>query len=530
MKKTLSLLLVFLLIFTSCGQKKPQHSSQRMIQIGMNSKPLSLDPRFGGDHASSQIVRMLFEGLMRYDQKGEIVPAIAKSYDLSEDAKTYTFHLRKSRWNNGIPLTAYDFEYSWKKAVDPKSSSQYAYNFYVLENAKQVAHGEKDVSELGVQALDDHTLQVRLRYPVPYFLELIASTLFMPVCKEVAEANPSWVHQQGTEFVCNGPYNLAKWNTTSGIQVKKNPRYWAISQVNNPGIDIHIIENDQTNLLLFEQEKIDWLGKPFSIIPLDAVSFLKEDPRYHLQPELGVVWYFFNTKRPFINNAKIRKAIAYAINRDKITNHLLQNKEMPATRLLPSSITKDAKPFFTDGNETLAKQLFAEGLEELGLTPGEVPTIKIHYTGVEINTKIAQVIQNQLKNTLNLPVELVQAEWKVHYENMTRGEYDIGSLSWFSPIHDPYYLLSTFKKANSSINLCKWEHPKYIELLRAAQLTADRQIRTQYLDEAEKILLEEMPVIPLYFSNLYYMKNPKLKNPIVLDVSEIDLSRAYIEE
>lgn len=536
MKFLQSLILTFLLL-AAVGCQKSQHppgdkdlaAKQRTLRISLQSEVRSLDPNIGIDYPSVFVVRMLFEGLMSTGLDGKVIPGIAESYEISDDLKFFTFHLRPSYWSNGDPLTAYDFEYTWKKVIDPKTKTLGVHNFYPIKNARRAALGEIPLDAVCIKAIDNHTLQVELEHPTPYFIEVVATPSFLPIHARTDRENSKWSNLEGDQFVCNGPFYLEKHRFDNEIIVRKNPCYWDADHVKLPGISIAIIKEPTTQLNLFEKNELDWLGQPLSKIPLDAIETLKGENKVHFINTLGIYWYFLNTESFPFQNKKMRQAFALAIDRDMITKHILQCDESPAMGILPLYLATQEAPFFEDNNQSLAIQLFNSSLEELGITKESLPEITINYSAAPIHMRIAEAFQEQWNKVFGLNVKLEHQEWKVHYEKLQKGNFQIGGMTWQSWLRDPSYIMQTFRDRFDGINMSRWENKRYQELLAATEQEVDQKKRFQMFNQAEALLMDEMPIIPVYFMTLAYAKNEKLKDVYISDTNEIDFRWAYFE-
>ena len=527
-----------LLLLTSGCQSKSAHSRKlnkqfldsKTLRISFNSDVSSLDPRIGVDYPSAHVTMMLFEGLMIAGLDGGIKPGIAKSYDLSSDHKTYTFYLRPTYWSNGDPVTAFDFEYAWKRVIDPYQNGLGKQNFYVIKNARQIVKGELPLSEVGIKALDESTLRIELEYPVPYFLELVATSSYLPVNASWDQALPNWSNKQNEDFVCNGPYRLVKHALESEIIVEKNPTYWNASEVRMEKIHISIINDLTTQLNLFEKKQLDWLGNPFSRIAFDASESLKKNNLLEFAETLGLYWLEINTESFPFNNKKLRQAFAYAIDRRKLTSYLLQSNESPATGVLPPGIATQSIPFFKDGDKETALRLFNEALSEMGITRKDLPIITLCHSQMFDISSVMQEIQEQLNSTFSIHIQLEQQDFKTLLAKLQKGNYQIAALGWKSWIRDPIYILQTFRDKSDALNGTKWENPRYQQLLAAAEREIDPEKRQHYFNQAEQILIEEMPVIPLYYTTNSFCKNKRLKNVHMTNLDQVDFRWAYFEE
>lgn len=522
--------LIFFALLPILGCKKRESSDTlRYLNISFKNETRSLDPRFGIDFPSVFAIKMLFEGLMYLDLDGKIKPSVAKSYTLSKDQKVYTFYLRQTSWTNGDPVTAFDFEYSWKSVVDPKTRTIGSYNFYPIKNVRAIVTGKMPIESMGVHALDNWTLRVELEHPTPYFLEMLASGTFMPVNSRIDRERPNWAHDGLAPFVCNGPFILEKNQIGNEIVVKKNPTYWRAEEVKLPGIRIAIVREPMTHLQLFEKGELDWAGKPVARMPLEAIDDLKKKGLVSFAPCLGVYWLFVNTQTIPFNNKKIRQAFAYAINREALTQHVLREEEMPATGLLPYTLSQQPNPYFEDDQGAKARALFDEALSEMGLTREDLPEITVNVSNEPIHIKTAEAIQQQWAKTLGVQVHIEHQDWKSHYGKLQSGDFQIGGMGWTSWLRDPIYILQTFRYKEDGVNMSRWEDPRYQQLLSASEEQIDPIKRKECFHLAEALLMEEMPVIPLYFTTISYMKNEQLEDVYVSELNEIDFRWAHFK-
>lgn len=466
---------------------------------------------------------------MHIDLNGEVKPAIAQTYTISSDRRTYTFYLQPTFWSNGDPVTAYDFEYSWKSIVDPKTKTIGSHNFYPIKNVRAITVGKMPIENMGIQALDDRTLRVELEHPTPYFLEMLASGSFLPVNARIDRERPNWANEAGKSFVCNGPFVLEKNQIGHEIIVKKNPAYWQASQVNLPGIRIAIVHDPMTNLQLYEKGELDWVGKPISRMPLEAIDDLKSEGKVSFSNNLGIYWLFLNTQALPFNNKKVRQAFAYAINRQALTQHVLREEEKPAMSVLPYTLAQQKEPYFADNQGTKARELLIEALQEMGLTIEDLPEITINVSNETTHITIAEALQQQWLETLGVFVQIEHQDWKAHYGKLQNGDFQIGGMGWHSWLRDPIYILQTFRYREDGVNMSRWENAKYQALLKASEQELKISKRKEYFHQAEALLMDEMPVIPLYFTTISYMKNPKLHDVFVSELNEVDFRWTHLE-
>ena len=503
--------------------------SQKFLHVSFQSDVRSLHPRIGMDYPSAFAVKMLFEGLTVISQDGKAHPAIAKSYEISEDQKTYVFHLRDCKWTNGEEITAYDFEYAWKKSIDPSGETLGVHNFYPIENVRKIVQKKKPLDSAGIQALDEKTIKICLEYPTPYFLEMLATPSFFPVNARVEKENPSWANQERDAFVCNGPFQLKKHRMEDTIIVEKNPDYWDAESVKLPGIQIVIIKDATTQLSMFEKNQLEWLGKPLSKIPLEAMSHLRKQGKVEFFETLGLYWFFVNVESFPFQNKKIRQAFSLAINRKDITENLLQGEESPALGILPHTLATQETPFIQDNNKMRALELFHEGLEELGLEKEELPEIVVNFASVSVHQKVAEALQQQWNSVFGLNIRLEQQDWKSHYGKLQQGNFQLGGMAWQSWLRDPIYIMQTFRYKLDGVNMSRWENKDYKALLSATEEEINPIVRRELFNQAEAILMDETPVIPIYFTTIAYSKNEHLKNVYISELYEVDFRWSYFE-
>ncbi|WP_194847968.1 peptide ABC transporter substrate-binding protein [Candidatus Neptunochlamydia vexilliferae] len=511
----------------SC-QKKQRQKEERFAHISILAPVRSLEPRFSHEKSMKNIVNMLYEGLMRLDSNGNVVPALAESVAVSEDRMTYTFTLRNSSWSNGDPVTAYDFEYAWKKSVDPKYAQTGASTFYAIKNVAACLKNEASIDEVGVKSIDDKTLEVELEHPAPYFLYLCTCPTYSPVHKKIDCDHPGWGSTLNPYFISNGPFKLKKWKKGVEISLERNPLYFDAVNVRLSGISVQIIEDPNTQIFLFEKGELDWIGHPFNPLPIDVIGDFQEDGALDCVEAYGVSWYFLNTEQPPFNNKNFRKAVAYAINRKEIIDHVLKLGETPAMGILNGELAVQEKPHFEDGNIMLARKYLKEALKEMETE--ELPSIVLSQRANPLTSRVSQVIQDQLRVALGLKVEIDQVDWPVHLDRVSKGNYEMGEMGWYSLLKDPIYMLDTFRGRHLASNMSRWEHPHYQELLKKSDAEIDPKKRKEYLRQAETLLMEEMPIIPLCFNSQYYLKNKNLKGVYVSPLKEIDFRYASFSE
>ncbi|MCH9626475.1 MAG: Oligopeptide-binding protein OppA [Chlamydiales bacterium] len=526
-------LLVILSTLAACAGSGKEDNEQK-LRLNIYTEPPSLDPRKFTDSTSANVLLMLFEGLTRVGEDHQPHPALAKEILVSENQRTYTFKLRESYWSNGERVTAEDFAYAWRTILDPKFPSLFAYKMYVIENAAEIKEGTLPIDELGVKVLDPLTLEVTLCYPTPYFLELAAFPTFYPVNRRAAEKNSEWAADAGPLFVSNGPFQLKKWVHESEIVVEKNPFYWDADSVQLDLLHLSMIDDTTTEFYMYEMGELDWAGSPTSNLSPEFVPALKQEGKIEILPATAVYYYKLNTDDPALANLNIRRALGLCINRQAIVEHITQAGQVPALALIPSMPGWKASELYKDGDCESAKKLFTEGLSELGWEKQQFPVLKLSYNSNREHQKIAQAIQQQWKEALEIKVELETFDWKVFLSKMSHQDYQIGRMGWLGDFHDAVSFLEPFKFRDhphfGGNNETGWEHLDYISTLDEAQKERDSVKRVALLREAEKILINEMPVIPIFYINLAYLRKPYVHHVYISPLGVADFKKALIKQ
>jgi oligopeptide transport system substrate-binding protein len=292
-------------------------------------------------------------------------------------------------------------------------------------------------------------------------------------------------------------------------------------------IELSMVDDVNTELSMFDNDDLDWAGAPTSTIPTDAMPALKESGQLHIYPIAGTYFYRFNTEQPPFNNVKIRKAFTYAINRQEIVDNVTQANQQPAMGFVPPSMAVAANPYFKDNDVETAKKLLAEGMKELGIS--ELPPITLSYNTSEGHKKIAEAIQDQWKKAFGIDVKLENKEWKVYLEDVNQGKYQIGRAGWNGDFNDPINFLEMYKEKDGGNNDTGWENAKYKELLNRSALETDPEKRKQILAQAEQILMDEMPVAPIYFYTNAYVKKENVKGVVLDALGFVDWKWASVE-
>ncbi len=486
-----------------------------------------MDPRKGVDMASQGVVRMLFSGLVYLDQNLAPQLDLATSYEVSKDFQTYTFHIRDCLWSDGSSIKAHDFEETWKAALTPAYSSANTNLFYFIKNAKEAVLGTVSIDQVGITSPDDKTLVIQLEKPHRNFLNILINTIFLPVHKSMRYSPLDYNH-----FVCSGPFRLKKYHFQNQIVLEKNPLYWNADQTRLDEIDYFIVKDQGTALLMFEKGEIDWLGEPLSKISPDAIPALKEKNALHWIEGAGTHWLFFNTNKFPLNNAHIRKALAYAIDRHKIMQDVLHfDNPSPSLGLIPKILKKEKwHPWFQDNDITKAKEHFAKGLEQLGITKDQFPVITLNYVSNNLWSKVIQAIQQMWLENLGIKAIAEGTDSPIFIRKFYNNEHEIARYGWLMQYDDPANLLDIFKLKNTQPNYTGWENTDYIRHAEACYNAATEEEKWKHLEAAEEIFIDEMPSIPLTDARAAYLEQPYVKNVHLNYLFQLDFRFAYLED
>jgi oligopeptide transport system substrate-binding protein len=461
------------------------------------AEPESVDPAIVTGQPEGRLVLALFEGLVAHNPKAEPVPGVAERWEISPDGRKYTFYLRpNAKWSNGDPVTAADFYESWKRTLTPETTSEYAYQLYYIRNAEDFHSGKlKDFSQVGLQVIDERTLEVNLTSPTPFFLDLCAFTTLMPVPIKIIQkyGDDDWIKPD--YIVSNGPYRLKEWRINHRVRLEINPHYWDHANVGLKIIDALPTSQASTAYNMYHSGAADLILDK-GLVPGNLLSVLRNRPDFHSSPFLGNYFYRFNVTRKPFNDARVRRAFALAINKKRIVEKITRAGEQIADSLVPPGIPGYVSPPGLGYDPAAARKL----LEEAGYPDGKgFPTISLLFNQSELHQPIATEIQAMLKAELGIPVELHQQEWKVYLNSMSSLDFDLARGSWVGDYNDPNTFMDLFVTGGGN-NRTGWSNAKYDALIRAAALEVNPERRAKIFQEAETILCkEELPIIPLYY-------------------------------
>ncbi|MFJ7735294.1 peptide ABC transporter substrate-binding protein [Lysinibacillus sp. NPDC097287] len=509
----------------------PETPTSKELNLVIASEPPSLHPQLATDTTSGAILMNVFEGLTRLNDESKPEAAIAESWVISDDQKTYTFKLRDAQWSNGDPVVAGDFVYAWKWALNPDNLSEYSSLLYAIKGAEAYNLGTGSADDVGVKAEDEKTLVVTLENPTPYFLELVAFKTYLPINQKVVEGNDKWYTEADENYVTNGPFKLDTWKHSDSIVLTKNADYWDAASVALETVNIGMVENEATAATMFKAGEIDYLGSPYQAVALDAIDGFKADGSLQIVDYAGIYNYKLNTTDKFTGNANIRKALTLAMDRQGLIANITKGEQKPALGMVPSAIAgfEEDRGYFKDNDIEGAKAALEAGMKELGITDPSEITINISYNTSEAHAAIAQFIQEGWSKNLGITVGLDNAEWQVYLEKLNVLDYQVGRLGWIADYNDAYTFLEMYNSADNGNNDTGWENAEYTDLMKQSVAEADPAKRLEIMKKAESIAVAEFPVAPIYYYTNLYVKNEKVSNMAPNALGDIQLKSVDIK-
>lgn len=528
MKKLLHILFAFVLLMglnVSEGKSASAVEAKQVLRIGFDYIPVDLDPASSTDRSTTTVIKGLFEGLVRLNDVGEAVPGIAKSWTISNDGKTYTFTLRtNTRWSNQQQVKASDFEYAWKQALAPQSMNSYAFKMFMIANAEDYHKGKlKDASKVGVKALNNDTLQVTLSEKTSYFPQLLAESIYMPINAQVAKADKKWAYQIKT-MVTNGPFKLQQWDEDS-ILLIKNPNYYAAQEIHFS--EVYLLRpkvGTPSTSMAYLNDEVDWVGGNDDLI--DHVAFNSVFPQeIYALPYASTYYYQFNLSKAPFKNLKIRKALAMAANRESI------GYGTPAYGFIPRTIRGSKLNFRSEIMDTryfkedveLAKRLLQEGLKEEGLTV--LPSFSIIIN--EGHEDITKTVIKSWERNLGITASFEVQPWEKLLDNRLKLNYTVAKAAWAADYNDPSTFLNYFTSWSSD-NDSGWSSGLYDSYIRQARLTLETSERNKLYAKAEKLLIDQMVILPLYYYYADVLHKPNIKKVNIDYDGSISFSRGYL--
>jgi len=493
-------LLVCGFLITGCARSEPKAD----IVIINGAEPESLDPAIVSGQPDLRVTRALFEGLTRLEPRTATpIPGLAERWDISEDGTTYTFYLRSNLvWSTGQPITAADVVWSWQRAADPNTASDYAGQLFFIKNGEEFNSAKTNAAtgrpyradDLAVRALDAHTVRVELISPTAFFLDLCAFPTMAVVPR-------FWIERHGDRWLltpplpCNGPYQLEFWRIHDKIRVRKNPRHWDVANIQNNLVDFIPMDSATTALNLYETGQADVIWDK-NLIPNELMDVLRDRPDCHRFDYLGTYFYRYNVLRKPFDDARVRLALALAVDKQRLVDKLVKGGEKVASHFVPKGMASYEPPEGQGHDPERARKLLAEA----GFPGGKgFPSFQYLFKTGKQDEQIGVELQAMWQKELGITMNLRQTEWKVYLAAQDALDYDVSRSSWIGDYNDPNTFLDMFMSNNGN-NRTGWKNPRYDELMRRANRLTDPARRAQLLREAETLLVrDELPIVPIYF-------------------------------
>ncbi|MFC7441963.1 peptide ABC transporter substrate-binding protein [Laceyella putida] len=517
---TIFVVMLAMSLLTSCSipwidsQEGP--SENKILRITESNQISSLDSAKYVDIVSWNVLYNVNEGLMRLGPNNRLVNGMAEEVKISPDKKTYTFKLRDdAEWSDEEPVTAHDFEYAWKRALDPKTKSEYAYILYPIAGAEEYNKGTGSASQVKVKALDEKTLEVRLKQPEHHFLSLTTQSTYFPLRKDIVEKYKDEYTKTPDKMVYNGPFIIQSITPTQ-VTLVKNETYWDRDTVQLQQVDVVVQAETSKRINLYNAGEADTTK-----IDSEFVYAYKQTKDYTNLELASSQYLLMNETKSFFKNANIRRAISLAVDRNEIVETVLKDGSKPAGALIPPAMTEGAQSFrklaggeIVKHDTALAQAYFNKGLKELGLSRPPDSIVMLCFNDQRSNVAIS--IKEQLKEKLGLEIKLnaLPRKNKVAYE--LKGEFDMTMSSWFADYSDPIGFLEIWT-ANSKLNYMKFKNPTFDQLIKKAKSTTSQKEKTDTMIQAEKLLVgtgsgQQAAIVPLYYEVNSFLQKPYVKN------------------
>jgi len=534
MLQMFSLLMSFILL--ACGGSESVIIEENAIKINVGPEPKTIDPTLNSSVDGSIYIVHAFEGLSTKDKEGKIAYGVADKWDISNDGLTYTFNIRdNAKWSDGEAVTANDFVYTWQRAVDPNTASEYSYQLSPVKNATAITEGTMPIDTLGVKAIDENTLEVTLEAPTAYFLELLAFPTYFPVRRDIIEEHgDKWTLKPET-YISNGPFSMTERSIDDKIVMGKNEYYWNADEIVPPQLVFILMQNDNAAVAGIKEGSLHFADEP----PPQDIPILIEEGLVQIHPYLGTYYYALNFTNETLKDIRVRKALALAIDRNYIVKQVSKGGELPADAWVPSGISDVTGDFRENGDEyysvdpadyeanvAMAQELLAEA----GYPEGKgFPVLEYKTNPTTMHISIFEAVQQMWKENLGIDATMAQEEWAVFQQTRNDKNFVLARHGWIGDYNDPMTFIDVFV-SDSPQNNGGYSNAKFDELVQIAKMSGNQNVRMTAMHEAENMLLDEVGLIPIYFYTQPLLVDPRLKGVIFDTLSKHKFHYAYIEE
>ncbi len=485
------------------------------ITVNLSTEPADLCTITTTDTISFSVIRHIIENLVMFDENDQVVPGVAKDWDISEDGLTYTFHLRDDmKWSNGEPVTANDFVFAWTALLSPEYAAEYAYFGYIFKNGQAFNEGTATADQLGFKALDDYTLEVTLENPTLYFLSTLAFGILSPVNEKAYNEFGTAYGTDADKMVYNGPFIMSSWEHENKIILNKNPDYYASDKINLETINMVMINDSNAVLNSFKAGELDVAG-----VNGDQTALFEGEGFPVYTYDDGATFYLeYNLTNPYLSNVNLRTAITYAIDKQSFVDNIKKDSSLPAVGFTPPCIKGYEEKFSEEVGRTVpvldiakAKEYYQKALDELNVDKIELTMIS---DDGDTAVQNAAFIQEQLKANLGIEVKIESMPFKSRLDRMTNKDFSMVFAGWTPDYNDPMTFLDMFETGNGN-NHSSYSNPAYDELLRKARITLDAKERFGYLMDMEKLLMTDLPIGPIYWRAKNYVVSGKIESGVV---------------
>jgi oligopeptide transport system substrate-binding protein len=521
--KTFRLLSVFLatlaaaaIALQACSNGGDDHAASDgatpVLNRAVSTEPESLDPQKSRSTQAADVLRDIGEGLVTYDAAGELVPGTAESWEIDDDGLSYTFRIREeAHWSNGDPVTAADFVFGLRRLVDPAIAAFYAAELGNVVNAPSIVAGDMAPEELGVSAPDEHTLVISLARPTPYLLSLLTHPSTFPVHRGSVEQHGETFTRPG-KLVSNGAYVLARWEPGAILELTRNTHYWNDAGTSIDVVRYHVVTQEQAELFRYRAGELHVT----STVPPENFGQIREQyaGELHVAPTLGVYYYGFNlTKPPFADNPELRQALSMAVDREVLVNSITGRGEAPAYSWVPPGV-ENYEPVqlpYADLSRQERNAIAQNLYRKAGYSAENPARFELRYNTSDTQQRIALAVQAMWRNVLGAQAQIVNVEFQVLLDQMREREVtEAFRSSWFGDYNDANTFLAIMR-SDSAANLPGYSNPEFDALMRSAGEQLDLDRRRLYLEEAERVLLADHVVIPLYFYVSKHLVKPEVE-------------------
>ena len=537
LKKLIAVTLVVAMtasIFTACGSKPnktdnntnkpntntntsayPGTAEEKAITVNITSEPPQLFSVTSTDTTSFSVIRHVLENLVELDDKDNVVPGVAKDWTISKDGLVYTFNLRDDmKWTNGEPVTAKDFVFAWTSLLTPSFASDYAYFGYMFKNGQAYNEGKVDASKLGFKALSDYKLEVTLENPAPYFINTLAFGVFAPLNEKAYKQFGTKYGTDADKMAYNGPFKITSWEHESKLVLEKNTDFPDKDKIALDKITMVMINDTNASLNAFKAGEVDITG-----ISGDQAKLMNGESYPVNSYDDGSCFYLeYNLKDKQLQNANLRKALTYAIDKQAFVDSIVKNTSKAATSFTPPIIKGNNKSFKEEVGNLVpvidvekAKEFYAKALQELGT---DKVTLTMITDDTDVAVKNAAFVQEQLKKNLGVEIKVESMPFKSRLERMSNKDFSLVFAGWGPDYNDPMTFLDMFQTGNGN-NHTSYTNPAYDELLTKARAELNKDTRFGYLMDLEKTLMNDLPIGPIYWRSRDYVVSGKIASGVV---------------